>query len=81
MPKNMDGNGIRKNGGKEIKILVTCPLQARILEPEKTSVVRYWLCKHVSTATKSRDRRNRYTRNKRGTVGGDVLCWVRAEAV
>jgi hypothetical protein len=31
---------------------VTCPLKARIVEPEKTSVAWQFLRKHVSTATK-----------------------------
>jgi hypothetical protein len=55
----------------------TCPL----VEPGETSVPRRWLCKHVSTATESRDRWNRYTRDNRGTVGGGVLRCVRAEPI
>jgi hypothetical protein len=31
---------------------VTCPLKARIVEPEETAVARQWLRKHVFTATK-----------------------------
>jgi hypothetical protein len=61
--------------------IVTCPLKARIIEADKISVARQWLCEHDVRATKSRDRRNRYTRNNRGTVGGGVLCWVHAEAI
>jgi hypothetical protein len=49
--------------------------------PQKTSVAREWICKHVSMATKSPDHSNRYTRNNRGTAGGSVLCWVHAEAI
>jgi hypothetical protein len=60
---------------------VTCFLKAGIAELEKTSVVRQWLSKHVSTATKSRDRRNRYTRNNKGTVGGSALYWIYDEAI
>jgi hypothetical protein len=39
---------------------VTCLLKVRIAEPEKMSIARQWLCKHVSMATKSCDRHNRY---------------------
>jgi hypothetical protein len=53
--------------------IVTCLLKARIPESGKTSVAKKWLCKHVSTATKPRDRRNRYTRKNKGTVGGGVF--------
>jgi hypothetical protein len=53
---------------------------AGIAEPEKTSVARQWLCKHDSTATKSRDRNNRYTRDYRGTVGSGIFYWACAEA-
>jgi hypothetical protein len=60
---------------------VTCLVKAAIAEPEKTSVSRQWLCKHVSTATKSCDRHDRYTRNNRGAFEGVVLCWVTAEAM
>jgi hypothetical protein len=56
-------------------------MKVYISEPEDTAVVRQWLCKNASTATESRDRRNRHERNNRGIVGGGVLCWVRAEAV
>jgi hypothetical protein len=58
----------------------TCPLNARIAEPEKTSVVKQWLCKHVSTATKVRDR-NRYTHNNTETVTGGVVYCDRVEVM
>jgi hypothetical protein len=43
------------------------------MELEETAVARQWFCKHVSTATKSRDRGNGYTRNDGGIVGSDIL--------
>jgi hypothetical protein len=58
--------------------VVTCPLNARRVEPEKTVIAGQWLCKHVSSATESRDRSNGYTRNNRGTVGSGVFYAVRA---
>jgi hypothetical protein len=58
---------------EKIRNIVICPLKARIGEPEETVIARQWLCKHVSMETRSRDRYNR------GTVGGGVLCWFRAE--
>jgi hypothetical protein len=36
-------------------------LKAGRAEPEKTPVVRQWLCKYVSTANKSHDCKSRYT--------------------
>jgi hypothetical protein len=60
--------------------IVTCLLEVGIAEPEETVVARKRRCKHVSTATKSRDRCIN-TRNNRGTIGGFVFCWVRAEAI
>jgi hypothetical protein len=57
---------------------VTCLGKAGITEPEKAAVARQ--CKYISTATKTRFRGNIYARNNRGTVGGVVLCWVRAES-
>jgi hypothetical protein len=42
---------------------LTCLLKAGITEPEDMAVSRERLCKHVSTATKSCDRSNRYTCN------------------
>jgi hypothetical protein len=59
--------------------IVTCPLKARIVEPEETVVARQWPCKHVFTAIKSCDHRNGYIRNNRGTVGIGVFYAVRAE--
>jgi hypothetical protein len=75
-----NGLGSGTKSQKDITI-VTCLLKTGIAEPEETAVARQWLCKHVSTATKSRDRGNRCTRDNRGTVGGGVLCWVCAEAI
>jgi hypothetical protein len=60
---------------------VTCLLNTRTTQPEVTAVATKWRCKHISTETKPRDRRNRYTRNNRRTVGGGVLCWVLAEVI
>jgi hypothetical protein len=50
-------------------------------KPEETVVVRQWLCKHDSTATKSRNRSNGYNRNNRITFGGGDFHTVRAEAI
>jgi hypothetical protein len=61
------------------KCIVTCSLKARISEQEKTSIDRKWLCKHISTAIKSLDCRNRCTHNTKGTARGGVLRWVFAE--
>jgi hypothetical protein len=61
--------------------IVTWGLKARIVEPEKTSVSRQWLYKHVSAVTNLRDRSNRYRRNNREIVVGSVLCWVCAGAI
>jgi hypothetical protein len=44
---------------------MTCLLTAGISETDKMSVARQWFCKHISTATKSRDSINGYTRNSR----------------
>jgi hypothetical protein len=44
-------------------------LKARIVEPEETAVARQWLCKHVSKATRTRDR-YRYEHSNRRNVGG-----------
>jgi hypothetical protein len=56
-------------------------MKAGTVEPEDTAVARQWLCKHVSTATNSHDRGNRYARNDRIAVGSGVLCWVCAESL
>jgi hypothetical protein len=58
---------------------MTCPFKARIMEPEKMAAARQQLCKHVYTETKSRDHRNGYTRNNRGTVGRGVFYAILAE--
>jgi hypothetical protein len=41
---------------------VKCLLKVVIAEPEETAVAKKWLCKHVSTATNSRDRGHDYAR-------------------
>jgi hypothetical protein len=56
--------------------IVTCLLKAEIAEPEKMPIARHWFCKHVSTATKSRDRRNIHHCNNEGTVGSSVFYVV-----
>jgi hypothetical protein len=50
--------------------IVICPRKDRIVEIKERAVARQWLCKHVSTATNTRGRSKRCTRNNRGTVGG-----------
>jgi hypothetical protein len=55
---------------------VSCLLKSRIAEQEKITVVRQWLFKHVSTATKSRDRCNNI-----GAIRGSVFDCDHAEAV
>jgi hypothetical protein len=53
--------------------IMTCLLKDGITEPEETVVARERLCKHLFTATNSRDRSNWDTRNNRGTVGSGVF--------
>jgi hypothetical protein len=48
--------------------------KAGIAEPEETAVAREWLDKPLP-------RQQIHEHNNRGTVGGGVLCWVRAEAI
>jgi hypothetical protein len=60
---------------------VTCPLKARTVESEETAVARQWLLKQASTATKSRDCSNGYTRNNRRTVGSGIFYAVRAKPI
>jgi hypothetical protein len=55
--------------------------QSQIVGPEERAVARQWVCKHVSTATKSRDLRKRYTLNNTGTVGSSVFYAVHAKAI
>jgi hypothetical protein len=55
---------------------VSCLLKAGIEEPEETAFAREWLCKHVSTATTPRDRRNRYASNNRSIVVGRNIPFV-----
>jgi hypothetical protein len=50
---------------------MTRRLKARIAQPEETAISRQLLCKHVSTATKSRDRSNRHKGNNM------EKCWKR----
>jgi Fe-S-cluster-containing dehydrogenase component len=52
--------------------IVACPLKARTVESEQTTVAKKRFCTNFSTSTKLRDRSNRYTRNNKETVGGDV---------
>jgi hypothetical protein len=56
--------------------IVTRGFKERIVQPEKTSVSRQWLCKHVSTATNSRDRSNRYTSVNREIVGSVSVLYT-----
>jgi hypothetical protein len=60
---------------------VAFQLKTMTAEPEYTAVVRQCICKHVSTASKSRQRDNGYARNNRGITGSDVFCWVRSLVV
>jgi hypothetical protein len=52
---------------------MTCPLRARVVDPEETTVAKERLGKHASAAT--------YARNTRETVGDGVFCAVYAEAI
>jgi hypothetical protein len=54
---------------------------ARLQQRKQPAIPKQRLCRHVSAATVSRDGRNRYECNNRGTIGSGVLCWVRAEAI
>lgn len=59
--------------------IVTCLLKAGITVPQEIFLARDRLCKHVSTASDSRDRNNRYIRNTRRTVSDGVFYEVRVE--
>jgi hypothetical protein len=41
--------------------IVTCLLKTGTVNPEEMGVARQWLCKHISTATSSRDHGRAYT--------------------
>jgi hypothetical protein len=56
--------------------IVTYLLKAKRAEPEKMSTARQCLCKHISTATKSRDCNSRYICNMQ-----DVLYWAHIRAI
>jgi hypothetical protein len=61
--------------------IVICLLKAGIAEPEEMALARERLCKHISTATNSRDCGNRYLRNNRGTVGSNIFYAIRADVI
>jgi hypothetical protein len=65
---------------KENKNILICLLKTGTAEPERTSVVRQWLCKNVPTATKPNGLPNGHERNNRGTVESGVFYAVHVEA-
>jgi hypothetical protein len=52
---------------------MTCPLKARVVDPEETDVARKRLGNHAFAAT--------YAHNKIKTVGGGVFCAFHAEGL
>jgi hypothetical protein len=61
--------------------VVTYVPKAGITVPKETVVAKEQLCKHISTATDSRDRSKRHTRNNRRTVRCGIFYVIRAEVI